>query len=156
MNTNISELYELKCSNAIYDCIVLVMTPSMYLAKRKIIENFINLDISKYISNFKPYKSRLQLNIPLLQHNICHHLYLILNQFYEVGPNKTYYIVENSEGTHEDIDDLVIKITTILSNKLLGKNIIKNIEPIVKIIVPSEPIVSIVSIEPIDIITLYL
>lgn len=147
MNTNISELYELQCSNAIYDCIVLVMTPSMYLAKRKIIENFINLDISKYISNFKPYKSRLQLNIPLLQHNVCHYLYLILNQFYEFGPNKTYYIVENSEGTHEDIDDLVIKITTILSNKLLGKNIIKNIVPIDKNIVP---------IDHIDTITLYL
>lgn len=130
MNTDIRDLYELQCSGGIYDCIILVLTPNIYLAKRQIIENFINLDVSKYIPNFKPYKSRLQLNIPLLQKNICHHLYSILNQFYEVGSDKKYYLIENSEATHEDINELVIKITTILSNKLLGKNIIKNIEPI--------------------------
>lgn len=130
MNINIGNSYELQCSSAIYDCIILVVTPSIYLAKRQIIENFINLDISKYISNFKPYKSRLELNIPLLQQNICHHLYSILNQFYEIGPNKTYYAIQNTEGTHEDADELVIKLTTILSNKLLGKNIIKKVEPI--------------------------
>jgi hypothetical protein len=130
MNSN--NLYELQCSNAIYDCIILVITPSIYLAKRQIIENFINLDLSKYILNFKPYKSRLQLNIPLLQQIICHNLYSILNQFYGIESDKTYYTIENTEGTHEDIDELVIKLTTILSNKLLGKNIIKNIEPIDK------------------------
>ena len=130
MNTNIRNSYELQCSNAIYDCIILVVTPSIYLAKRQIIENFINLDMSKYISNFKPYKSRLELNIPSLQQNICYHLYSILNQFYEVGLDKTYYTIQNTEGTHEDIDDLVIKLTTILSNKLLGKNIINKVEPI--------------------------
>jgi hypothetical protein len=125
-----NNLYELQCSCAIYDCIILVLTPNIYLAKRQIIENFINLDVSKYIQNFKPYKSRLQLNIPLLQKNVCHYLYSILNQFYEVGPDKRYYLIENNEATHGDVDDLVIKITTILSNKLLGKNIIKNVEPI--------------------------
>jgi hypothetical protein len=70
------------------------------------------------------------LNIPLLQQNIGHHLYLILNQFYIVELNNTYCLRKNTEGTHEDIDELVIKLTTILSNKLLGKNIIKNIESI--------------------------
>jgi hypothetical protein len=130
MNINILDLYEMQCSNAIYDCIVLVVTPSIYLAKKQIIENFINLDISKYISNFKPYKSRLQLNIPLLQQNICHHLYSILNQFYEVGTDKMYYVIEYTGATHMDINELVIKISTILSNKILGKNIIKNVESI--------------------------
>jgi hypothetical protein len=125
MNININDLYEIQCSNAIYDCIILVITPSIYLAKKQIIENFINIDISKYISNFKPYKSRLQLNIPLLQQNISHHLYLILNQFYEVGPDKMYYVIESTEATHIDMSELVINLTTILSNKLLGKNIIK-------------------------------
>ena len=125
MNTDIENLYEL---NAIYDCIILVMTSSIYLAKRQIIENFINIDISKYISNFKPYKSRLKLNIPLLQKNIFYHLYSMLNQFYEIGLDKKYYIIENTEVTNRDIDELVIKLTTILSNKLLGKNIIKNID----------------------------
>lgn len=132
MNININDLYELQCSSAIYDCILLVMTPSIYLAKRQIIENFINIDISKYILDFKPYKTRLQLNIPLLQQNICHHLYSILNQFYEVDSDKRYHVIENTQGTHEDIHELVIKLTTILSNKLLGKNIIKNIELIDK------------------------
>jgi hypothetical protein len=70
------------------------------------------------------------LNIPLLQQNICHYLYLILNQFYIVELNNTYCLRKNTEATHEDIDELVIKLTTILSNKLLGKNIIKNVEPI--------------------------
>ena len=125
MNTDIENLYEL---NAIYDCFILVMTSSIYLAKRQIIENFINIDISKYISNFKPYKSRLKLNIPLLQKNIFYHLYSMLNQFYEIGLDKKYYIIENTEVTNRDIDELVIKLTTILSNKLLGKNIIKNID----------------------------
>ena len=64
MNINIYDLYEIKCSNAIYDCIILVVTPNIRLAKKQIIENFININISKYILNFKPYKSRLQLNIP--------------------------------------------------------------------------------------------
>ena len=127
---NITRLYELQCSELIYDCVVLVITPSIKLAKRQIIENCINADLSKYISNFKPYKSRLELNIPLLQQNICHHLYSLLNQFYDVGPNKSYYTIEGSEGTHEDVDELVIKLCTILSNKILGKNIIKHIEPI--------------------------
>ena len=94
MNVNIWNLYEIQCSNAIYDCIILIVTPSIYLAKKQIIENFINLDISKYISNFKPYKSRLQLNIPLLQQNICHHLYSLLNQFCNVEENKTYHIIQ--------------------------------------------------------------
>jgi hypothetical protein len=124
------DLYELQCSNAIYDCIILVMTSNIHLAKRQIIENFINIDISKYILNFKPYKSRLKLNIPLLQKNIFCHLYSMLNQFYEIGLDKKYYIIENVEATHEDIVELVIKLTTILSNKLLGKNIIKNIDQI--------------------------
>jgi len=122
--------YELQCSNAIYDCLVLVMTPYMNLAKRQIIDNFIHLDISRYIPNFKPYRSRLMLNIPLLQRNVCNHLYSVLNQFYEIGSNHVYYVIQNSGATHEDADDLVIKITTILSNKLLGKNIVNNIEPI--------------------------
>lgn len=130
MNINIRDSYEMQCSNAIYDCIILIVTPSIYLAKKQIIENFINLDISKYISNFKPYKSRLQLNIPLLQTNICHHLYSILNQFYEVGSDKMYYVIESTGASHLDISELVIKISTILSNKILGKNIIKNVEPI--------------------------
>ena len=103
MNTDIENLYELQCSNAIYDCIILVMTSSIYLAKRQIIENFINIDISKYISNFKPYKSRLKLNIPLLQKNIFYHLYSMLNQFYEIGLDKKYYIIENTEVTNRDI-----------------------------------------------------
>jgi len=122
--------YESQCTGAIYDCLILVITPSIYLAKRQIIENFINLDISRYITNFKPYNSRLMLNIPLLQQNICHYLYLILNQFYIVELNNTYCLRKNTEATHEDIDELVIKLTTILSNKLLGKNIIKNVESI--------------------------
>lgn len=130
MNVNIRDLYEIQCSNAIYDCIILIVTPSIYLAKKQIIENFINIDISKYISNFKPYKSRLQLNIPLLQQNICHHLYSILNQFYEVGSDKMYHVIENTGASHLDINELVIQISTILSNKILGKNIIKNVEPI--------------------------
>jgi hypothetical protein len=130
MNVNIRNLYEIQCSNAMYDCIILVVTPSIYLAKKQIIENFINLDISKYISNFKPYKSRLQLNIPLLQQNICHHLYSILNQFYEVGTDNMYHTIEYTGASHLDINELVIKISTILSNKILGKNIIKNVESI--------------------------
>ena len=130
MNVNIQDLYEIQCSNAIYDCIILIITPNIHLAKKQIIENFINLDISKYILNFKPYKSRLQLNIPLLQQNIYHHLYSILNQFYEVGPNKMYYVIENTGASHLDITELVIQISTILSNKILGKNIIKNVKPI--------------------------
>ena len=52
----------------------------------------------------------------------------MLNQFYEIGLDKKYYIIENTEVTNRDIDELVIKLTTILSNKLLGKNIIKNID----------------------------
>lgn len=127
MNTNI---YELQCSKLIYDCLILVVTPYMYLAKRQIIENCINLDVSHYIINFKPYKSRLYLNIPLLRNTIRHYIYSLLNQFCDVGPNKIYYIIKNTEGTHEDIDDLVIKITTLLSNKLLGKNIIQQIQQI--------------------------
>lgn len=127
---NIHKMYELQCSELIYDCIILVLTPSIYLAKRQIIENFINSDLSKYISNFKPYKSRLELNIPLLKQNICHHLYSLLNQFCNVEENKSYHIIPGTEGSHEDIDDLVIKLCTILSNKILGKNIIKNNKPI--------------------------
>lgn len=130
MNDNIYDLYEIQCSNAMYDCIILVVTPNIYLAKKQIIENFINVNISKYILNFKPYKSRLQLNIPLLQQNICCHLYSILNQFYEVGPNKMYYVIENTGASHLDVNELVIQISTILSNKILGKNIIKNVEQI--------------------------
>jgi hypothetical protein len=122
--------YESQCSDAIYDCLVLVVTPSMYLAKRQIINNFIHLDISKYIENFKPYRSRLMLNIPLLQRTICNYLYSMLNQFYEMDSNNAYYIIQNTDATHEDADDLVIKLTTILSNKLLGKNVINDIEPI--------------------------
>jgi stage III sporulation protein SpoIIIAA len=57
-------------------------------------------------------------------------LYSILNQFYEVGPNKMYYVIENTGASHLDINELVIQISTILSNKILGKNIIKNVEPI--------------------------
>lgn len=127
---NIHKMYELQCSELIYDCIILVLTPCIHLAKIQIIENFINSDLSKYISNFKPYKSRLELNIPLLQRNICHHLYSLLNQFYNVEENKTYHTIPGTEGTHEDVDDLVIKLCTILSNKILGKNIIKIIKPI--------------------------
>ena len=77
INNNMNMTYELQCSNAIYDCLVLV-----------------------------------------------------LNQFYEIDSNHVYYVIQNSGATHEDADDLVIKITTILSNKLLGKNIVNNIEPI--------------------------
>jgi uncharacterized protein YpmB len=119
------EVYELQCSDAMYDCVVLVVTPYMYVAKIQIIQNFVNLDISKYIINFKPYKTRLMLNIPLLQQQVCKCLYATLNQFYEFDTvNDTYYVIKGSNATHEDADELVIKITTILSNKLLGKNII--------------------------------
>ena len=127
---NKNEVYELQCSTAIYDCLVLVVTPNMYLAKKQIIQNFVNLDISKYITDFKPYKSRLMLNIPILQKTICHYLYLTLNQFYEIDSDDAYCTISDTEGTHEDVDELVFKISTILSNKLLGKNIIKYVEPI--------------------------
>lgn len=127
---NKNEVYELQCSTAIYDCLVLVVTPNMYLAKKQIIQNFVNLDISKYITDFKPYKSRLMLNIPILQKTICHYLYLTLNQFYEIDSDDAYCTISTTEGTHEDVDELVFKISTILSNKLLGKNIIKYVEPI--------------------------
>lgn len=127
---NTNEVYELQCSTAIYDCLVLVVTPNMYLAKKQIIQNFVNLDISKYITDFKPYKSRLMLNIPILQKTICHYLYLTLNQFYEIDSDDAYCTISDTEGTHEDVDELVFKISTILSNKLLGKNIIKYVEPI--------------------------
>lgn len=126
----INESYEMQCSNLIYDSIILVTTPSIYLAKRQIIENCVKSDLSSYIADFKPYKSRLHLNIPLLKNNIQHHLYSLLNQFYDVGMDKKYYIIEGSEATHEDIDELVIKLCTIISNKILGKNIIDKIEPI--------------------------
>lgn len=127
---SIEHLYESQCANAIYNCLILVVTPNIYLAKRQIIENFINLNIEKYIDNFKPYASRLMLNVPLLQRNICDSLYSILNQFYEIDNDNVYYVIQNSGATHGDADDLVVKLTTILSNKLLGKNIVNNIEPI--------------------------
>lgn len=123
-------IYEIQCKNLIYDCIILVTTPCMYLAKIEIIKNFIDSDLSKYIADFKPYKSRLYLNIPLLQNNIKYHLYSLLSQFYDIGKNKKYYVIEGSEGSHEDIDDLVIKICTILSNKMLGKNVVDKIDVI--------------------------
>lgn len=128
INDDAQPIYELECSYAIYDCLVLIITPHMQLAKRQIIENFSNLNITKYIINFKPYKSRLMLNVPLLQRIVCNSLYSILNQFYEINSNNEYYVIRNSGATHEDVDDLVVKITTILSNKLLGKNIINYVE----------------------------
>ena len=109
--------YESQCTFAIYDCLVLVMTPCIDLAKKEIINNFINLDMSNYISDFKPYKSRLQLNIPLLRKKLYHHMKTILTQFFDD---------DYTNGTFEDLQELILKTSDILSNKLLGKNIICN------------------------------
>jgi hypothetical protein len=109
--------YESQCTFAIYDCLVLVMTPCIDLAKKEIINNFINLDMSNYISDFKPYKSRLQLNIPLLRKKLYHHIKTILTQFFDD---------DYTNGTFEDLQELILKTSDILSNKLLGKNIICN------------------------------
>lgn len=116
--------YELKCANFMYDCLILVTTPDMYLAKKQILENCAKTDVAKYITDFKPYKNRFMLNIPLLRKIVSYSLYYLLNQFYYVGDDEKYYLICESEGTHEDVEDLVVKITTIISNKLLGKNII--------------------------------
>jgi hypothetical protein len=114
--------YESQCTFAIYDCLVLVITPCINLAKKEIINNFINLDMSNYISNFKPYKSRLQLNIPLLRKKLYHHMTSILTQFFD----EEYTSYRNTNGTLEDLQELILKTSDILSNKLLGKNIISN------------------------------
>lgn len=121
--------YELDCSDVIYNCLIMVMIPNIHAAKKIIIENFINVNLNYDMIDFKPYKSRLELNIPLLHDNIRCHLYSLLNQFYdvvtdEVG-NQTYVIVPESNATHGDADELVLKISDILSNKFLGKDIIK-------------------------------
>lgn len=121
--------YELECSNVIYDSIILVMTPNINEAKSTIIRNIINTNLYYCIPNFKPYKSRLELNIPLLQSNIRHHLYSLLQQFYDVTHDiygeQQYNIIHGSGATHQDVDELVFKMSDVLSNKLLGKDIIK-------------------------------
>lgn len=124
--------YELECSDVIYNCIIMVMIPNISVAKRIILENFANTNLDYDIPDFKPYKSRLYLNIPLLQQNIRHHLYSLLNQFYDVVANsdgtRKYVIQPDSCATHEDVDELVGKICDILSNKFLGKDIVKKFE----------------------------
>lgn len=129
-NLNYKKPLELECSDVIYNCIIMVVTPNIYLAKRQIIENVINANLNYDIQDFKPYKSRLELNIPLLKENVRHHLYSLLNQFYDVRKNREYLIAPYSQATHEDVNELVTKITDILSNKLIGKDIVKQIEPI--------------------------
>lgn len=125
--------YELECSDVIYNCIIMVMIPDMSVAKRVILENIANTNLDYDIPDFKPYKSRLHLNIPLLQQNIRHHLYSLLNQFYDViiiNGLRTYVIQPDSTATHEDIDELVGKMCDILSNKFLGKDIVKKFEKV--------------------------
>ena len=118
LNENYS--YEDQCSFAIYDCLVFVITPCIYTAKKEIIENFITLDMSNYIINFRPYKSRLQLNIPLLRKQLYNHITSILTQFF----HEEFTICGNASGTFDDLQELILKTSDILSNKLLGKNII--------------------------------
>lgn len=121
--------YEIECSDIIYNCLVMVMIPDMFIAKKTIIENFSNVNLKYELPQFEPYKSRLELNIPLLHANIRGHLYSLLNQFYDViidrDGNQEYIIILDADATHEDVDELVLKISDILSNKFLGKDIIK-------------------------------
>jgi hypothetical protein len=108
----------------------MVMISDIYIAKKKIIENFINVNLKYDLIDFKPYKSRLELNIPLLQSNIRTHLYSLLNQFYDFNMdkegNQEYIVISESNATHEDAEELVIKISDILSNKFLGVDIISS------------------------------
>lgn len=126
--------YELKCSNLLYDSIKYVMNTNIDDAKKEILKNVINSNLNEYIDNFSPYKSRLELNIPLLRENIKHHLYSLLPQFYCINKNKIYGLIEKTGSTHEDINELVLKITDILSNKILGKEIVPNISIISSVI----------------------
>lgn len=122
--------YELECSDIIYNCLIMVMISDIYIAKKTIIENFINVNLKYDLIDFKPYKSRLELNIPLLQSNIRTHLYSLLNQFYDFNMdkegNQEYIVISESNATHEDAEELVIKISDILSNKFLGVDIISS------------------------------
>ena len=98
----------------------------MRKAKIQILSNFIDAKMNSYIPNFVPYKSRLELNIPLLQNNIRSHLYSLLDQFYELNENGEYFVINEQLASHEDVNKLVLKISTIVSNKLLGKNVVGN------------------------------
>jgi len=120
-NLNDNDSYESQCSLAIYDCLLSVITPCIYSAKKEIIKNFINLDISYYIENFKPYNSRLQLNIPLLRKILYHNITLVLTQFF--NEELIYYGIH--DGIFEHLQELIFKTSVILSNKLLCKNIIE-------------------------------
>jgi hypothetical protein len=124
MNCNKIQSYEDLCNSIVSDCIVFVDTLDIKLAKNQILINCIDINMNSYISNFIPYKSRLELNIPLLQYSICKNLYLLLDQFYKLNENDEYCAIDINLATHEDVDELVVKMSTILSNKLLGKNII--------------------------------
>jgi hypothetical protein len=124
MNYNKTPLYEDLCVDIIHDCIVFVDTLNIQLAKNQILINCVDVNINSYILNFVPYKSRLELNIPLLQYNICKKIYSLLDQFYKLNENGEYCVINYDLATHEDATDLVIKMSTILSNRLLGKNII--------------------------------
>lgn len=120
LNESFYSSYEGQCTFAIYDCLVSVSTPCIKTAKKEIIDNFISLDMPAYIPRFKPYKSRLQLNIPLLREELYNHMTSILPQFF----HEEYTNYGNTNGTLDDLQELILKSCDILSNKLLGKNII--------------------------------